>query len=69
MLHMIILQRRSAMSKKLQKREITDVVDFLLDDIESVEQGDIKQLELDILENYHDHPFTLYKGKRLTQSK
>lgn len=42
MLHMIILQRRSAMSKKLQKREITDVVDFLLDDIESVEQGDIK---------------------------
>lgn len=53
------------MSKKLQKREITDVVDFLLDDIESVEQGDIKQLELDILENYHDHPFTLYKGKRL----
>ncbi|EGS33943.1 ParB-like protein [Finegoldia magna SY403409CC001050417] len=53
------------MSKKLYKREITDVVDFLLDDIESVEQGDIKQLELDILENYHDHPFTLYKGKRL----
>lgn len=53
------------MSKKLQKREITDVVDFLLDDIESVEQGDIQQIELDILENYHDHPFTLYKGKRL----
>lgn len=53
------------MSKKLQKRKITDVVDFLLNDIESVEQGDIQQIELDLIENYHDHPFTLYTGKRL----
>lgn len=53
------------MSKKLQKREITDVVDFLLDDMQSVEQNDIQNIELNLLENYHDHPFTLYTGKRL----
>lgn len=53
------------MSKKLQKREITDAVDFLLADIDILEQGDIQNIELDLLENYHDHPFTLYTGKRL----
>lgn len=53
------------MSKKLQKREITDAVDFLLADIDILEHGDIQNIELDLLENYHDHPFTLYTGKRL----
>lgn len=53
------------MSKKLQKREITDAVDFLLADIDVLEQGDIQNIEIDLLENYHDHPFTLYTGKRL----
>ena len=53
------------MSKKLQKREITDAVDFLLADIDILEQGNIQNIELDLLENYHDHPFTLYTGKRL----
>ena len=53
------------MSKKLQKREITDAVDFLLADIDILEQGNIQNIELDLLENYHEHPFTLYTGKRL----
>lgn len=53
------------MSKKLQKREITDAVDFLLANIDVLEQGDIQNIEIDLLENYHDHPFTLYTGKRL----
>lgn len=53
------------MSKKLLKREITDAVDFLLDDSGILEQGDIQNIKLDLLENYHDHPFTLYTGKRL----
>jgi len=53
------------MSKKLLKREITDAVDFLLDDTGILEQGDIQDIELDQLENYHDHPFKLYTGKRL----
>ena len=53
------------MSKKLLKREITDAVDFLLDDAGILEQGDIQNIKLDLLENYHDHPFTLYTGKRL----
>ena len=53
------------MSKKFLKREITDAVDFLLDDVGILEQGDIQNIELDLLENYHDHPFTLYTGKRL----
>ena len=54
------------MSKKLLKREITDAVDFLLEDTSVLEQGDIQNLELNLLENYHDHPFTLYTGKRLS---
>lgn len=53
------------MSKKLLKREITDAVDFLLEDTSVLEQGDIQNIELNLLENYHDHPFTLYTGKRL----
>ena len=53
------------MSKKLVKREITDAVDFLLEDTSVLEQGDIQNIELDLLEAYHDHPFTLYTGKRL----
>ena len=53
------------MSKKLQKREITDVVDFLLDDIYSLEKNNIQNVEINLLENYHNHPFTLYTGKRL----
>ncbi|MCK4041884.1 ParB N-terminal domain-containing protein [Streptococcus suis] len=53
------------MSKKLLKREITDAVDFLLEDTSVLEQGDIQNIELDLLENYHNHPFTLYTGKRL----
>lgn len=53
------------MSKKLLKREITDAVDFLFDDIGVLEETDIQSIEIDLLENYHDHPFTLYKGKRL----
>lgn len=53
------------MSKKLVKREITDAVDFLLDDTSILEQGDIQNIEINLLENYHDHPFTLYTGKRL----
>lgn len=53
------------MSKKLLKREITDAIDFLLDDGDILEQGDIQNIELDLLENYHNHPFTLYTGKRL----
>ena len=63
---MTIWQRRSAMSKKLLKREITDAVDFLLEDTSVLEQGDIQNIELNLLENYHDHPFTLYTGKRLS---
>src|SRR3712207_6297372 len=62
---MTIWQRRSAMSKKLLKREITDAVDFLLDDTGILEQGDIQNIELNLLESYHNHPFTLYTGKRL----
>ncbi len=54
------------MSKKLVKREITDAVDFLLEDTSVLEQGDIQNIELNLLENYHDHPFTLYTGKRLS---
>ncbi len=54
------------MSKKLLKREITDAVDFLLEDTSVLEQGDIQNIELNLLENYHDHPFTLYTGKRLS---
>lgn len=53
------------MSKKLVKREITDVVDYLLDDGDLLEQGDIQNIEINLLENYHDHPFTLYTDKRL----
>ena len=53
------------MSKKLLKREITDAVDFLLDDVGILEQGEIRNIEIDLLENYHNHPFTLYTGKRL----
>ena len=53
------------MSKKLLKREITDAVDFLLEDTSVLEQGDIQNIEINLLENYHDHPFTLYTGKRL----
>ena len=30
-----------------------------------MEQGDIQNIEIDLLEAYHDHPFTLYTGKRL----
>ena len=54
------------MSKKLVKREITDAVDILLDGVGVLEQGDIQNIELNLLENYHDHPFTLYTGKRLS---
>ena len=53
------------MSKKLVKREISDVVDYLLDDGDLLEQGDIQNIEINLLENYHDHPFTLYTDKRL----
>ena len=53
------------MSKKFIKREITDAVDFLLDDIDISEQKDIQSIEINLLENYHDHPFSLYTGKRL----
>ena len=53
------------MSKKLVKREIIDAVDFLLEDTSVLEQGDIQNIELDLLEAYHNHPFTLYTGKRL----
>ena len=53
------------MAKKLIKREITDVVDILLDDVGILEQGDIQNIEIDLLKAYHDHPFTLYTGKRL----
>ncbi|KDE71736.1 chromosome partitioning protein ParB [Fusobacterium necrophorum BFTR-2] len=53
------------MSKKLLKREITDAVDILLEDVGVLEQGDIQNIEIDLLEAYHDHPFTLYTGKRL----
>ena len=53
------------MAKKLIKREITDAVDILLDDITDFSTGDIQELKISMLENYHDHPFTLYTGKRL----
>ena len=53
------------MSKKLVKREITDAVDILLDGVGVLEQGDIQDIEIDLLEAYHDHAFTLYTGKRL----
>lgn len=53
------------MSKKLVKREITDAVDILLDDVGVLEQGDIQNIEIGLMEAYHDHPFTLYTGKRL----
>ena len=53
------------MSKKLLKREITDAVDILLDGVGVLEQGDIQDIEIDLLEAYHDHPFTLYTSKRL----
>ena len=53
------------MSKKLLKREITDAVDFLLDDIGVLEETDIQSIEIDLLESYHNHPFNLYTGKRL----
>ena len=47
------------------RREITDAVDFLLDDVGIAEQRDIQNIEINLLENYHNHPFTLYTGKRL----
>ena len=53
------------MSKKLVKREITDAVDILLEGVDVLEQGDIQDIEIDLLKAYHDHPFTLYTGKRL----
>lgn len=53
------------MAKKLIKREITDAVDYLLDDGYDIGQGNIQKIGIDLLEMYHDHPFTLYKGKRL----
>ena len=53
------------MNKKLMRREITDAVDFLLDDVGIAEQKDIQNIEINLLENYHNHPFTLYTGKRL----
>ena len=53
------------MSKKLLKREITDAVDILLEGVDVLEQGDIQDIEIDLLKAYHDHPFTLYTGKRL----
>ena len=53
------------MSKKLVKREITDAVDILLEDVGVLEQGDIQNIEIGLMEAYHDHPFTLYTGKRL----
>ena len=53
------------MSKKLLKREITDAVDILLDGVGVLEQGDIQNIEIGLMEAYHDHPFTLYTGKRL----
>ena len=53
------------MSKKFIKREITDAVDFLLNDTDIAEQKDIQNIEINLLENYHDHPFSLYTGKRL----
>lgn len=53
------------MNKKLKKREICDAVDFLMGDVDNIEQGNVQDIETDLLENYHDHPFTLYTGKRL----
>lgn len=53
------------MSKKLVKREITDAVDILLEDVGVLEQGYIQNIEIGLMEAYHDHPFTLYTGKRL----
>lgn len=53
------------MSKKFIKRKITDAVDFLLNDTDIAEQKDIQNIEINLLENYHDHPFSLYTGKRL----
>lgn len=53
------------MNSKLQKRKISDVVDFLLEDTDNVEQKNIQEIEIKLLENYHNHPFTLYEGKRL----
>ena len=53
------------MSKKFIKREITDAVDFLLNDTDIAEQKDIQNIEINLLENYHDYPFSLYTGKRL----
>ncbi len=53
------------MNSKLQKRKISDVVDFLLEDVDNVEQKNIQEVEIKLLENYHNHPFTLYEGKRL----
>ena len=53
------------MSKTLVKREITDAVDILLEGVDVLEQGDIQDIEIDLLKAYHDHPFTLYTGKRL----
>ena len=53
------------MNKKLKKREICDAVDFLMGDVDNIEQGNVQDIETDVLENYHDHPFTLYTGKRL----
>lgn len=53
------------MNKKLKKREICDAVDFLMGDVDNIEQGNVQDIETDLLKNYHDHPFTLYTGKRL----
>ena len=53
------------MNKKLKKREICDAVDFLMGDVDNIEQGNVQDIETDLLENYHNHPFTLYTGKRL----
>lgn len=57
------------MSKKLVKREITDAVDILLEGVDVLEQGDIQDIEIDLLKAYHDHPFTLVLCQEIVQDK
>ncbi len=53
------------MNKKLQKRKIADVVDFLIEDETVIEENKVQEIQIGLLKNYHNHPFTLYTGKRL----
>ena len=61
---MIALQGRCGMNKNFPKRKIIveDALDLFIEDKENAE---IVELDINLLDSYHNHPFHLYEGKRL----